>query len=269
MNLQQKLTKLKLLLMEMKTVVIAYSGGIDSTFLLKVAVDTLGKNAIGITCDSEIISKKELTDAKHFAKLIGADHDTIYIDLFKNKKFVSNCQERCYYCKRELLVNLLAYAKNNGYQFVIDGANVDDRDDYRPGSKAVVELAVRSPLQEANFTKEDIRLMSKQLGLPNWNKPAQACLASRFPYGDKITIEKINQVAAGEELLKQLGFSQCRLRHHGNTARIEVLPTEFPLILAQETAQKLDMAFKNLGFVYVTLDLSGFRSGSMNDTIRK
>ncbi|MGF7186539.1 uncharacterized protein GGQ84_002656 [Desulfitispora alkaliphila] len=267
MDLEQKYSKLKEILTEMETVVVAYSGGVDSTFLLKVAADVLGENVLGVTSASETISNRELADAENFIKLIGASHEIIYTDELNDHSFNSNPVNRCYYCKKELFSKLLEIAKARGFKYVVDGANHDDRGDFRPGITAGRELGVRSPLQEASLTKDDIRILSKRLGLPTWNKPAKACLSSRFPYGEQITPTKITQVEEAENFLDDLGFSQFRVRHHGPLARIELLSEEIALAMDINNREKIIAKLKDLGFSYVTIDMQGFRSGSMNEVI--
>ncbi|MDW7675107.1 MAG: ATP-dependent sacrificial sulfur transferase LarE, partial [Bacillota bacterium] len=221
----------------------------------------------GVTSISETISRRELDDAKSYATQMGANHQTIYTCELKDNNFSSNPNNRCYYCKKELFTKLISIAKEKGYTYVVDGANFDDLGDYRPGLTAGRELGVRSPLQEAKLTKADIRLLSKELELPTWEKPAKACLSSRFPYGTEITVEKIKQVEQGEELLEDLGFTQFRLRHHGDLARVEIPLAEFYKVMSEEIRAKIVAGLKNLGFTYIALDLDGFRSGSMNESI--
>lgn len=267
--LQDKYIKLKEILLEMDSIVIAYSGGVDSTFLLKVANEVLGDKAIAITSTSETLSKRELAAAKSYAQTFGVKLKMIYTNELADENFCSNPENRCYYCKKELFSQLIAYAKENGYSAVADGANYDDLQDHRPGMLAGKELGVRSPLQEAQLTKDEIRQLSYQLDLPTWNKPAKACLSSRFPYGDPITLEKIKQVEQGEDFLEDLGFHQYRLRHHHKLARIEVPADQFSLILDDNIRHSIIEKFTSLGFTYVTLDIKGFRSGSMNESLNK
>jgi uncharacterized protein len=264
-DLHRKHDRLKAVLGELGGVVIAYSGGVDSSLLLKAAVDVLGPRALAVTATSPTYPAKEVEEAVRLARDLGARHRVIETDELAMESFAANPPERCYYCKTELFQKLIAIAREEGLPFVVDGANTDDVGDYRPGLRAGAELGVRSPLREAGLGKDEVRALSRELGLPTWDKPSFACLASRFPYGDRITADRLKQVAAAEQALRDLGFAQIRVRHHGDTARIEVDPTEFPAIIQPDHRARIVRAFRELGYVYVTLDLAGYRTGSMNE----
>lgn len=266
-ELEIKLNRLKDILYNMNTVLVAYSGGVDSTFLLKVATDVLGEKALAVTASSETYPSEELDEAKKYAIQFGSNHKIIETSELENEDFSNNPPERCYYCKSELFNKLKDIASKSYIPFIIDGANADDTSDYRPGLKAGKELGVRSPLREAGLTKEEIRTLSKQLNLPTWDKPAFACLSSRFPYGDKITIAKLKQVHKAESLLRSKGFRTLRVRHHENIARIEVLPSDMLKLCEDSLRQEIIANFKTLGYAYITIDLAGFRSGSMNEVL--
>ena len=267
--LKTKYKQLDEILKSLQSVALAFSGGVDSTLLLRVAKDALPGKLIAFTARSETYPESELEGALCVAKLIGVTCIVIETSELNIECFSDNPPDRCYYCKKELFTRIKKEAQKRGLQHVIDGANADDVSDYRPGSRAGAELQVRSPLREAGLTKEDIRLLSRELDLPTWNKPAYACLASRFPYGEKITEDKLKAVAAAEELLKSLGFSNFRVRHHGTIARIEVPRDEIQNALKEEIRGKITSTLKELGFTYVTIDIEGYRTGSMNEPLSK
>ncbi len=270
--MQDKLDKLKKTLRAMDKVIVAYSGGVDSTVLLKVAHDCLGERTLAVTTVSPTMPQHEREEAEAIAQQIGARHIFIEKHEMEDPQFTQNTPERCYFCKRIAYKPLMEYADREGYAYVIDGANADDMGDYRPGQKAAREWGVRSPLQEAGFTKAEIRALARALQLPNWDKPSAACLASRIPYGLPITEAALSQIEAAEQILRHMGLGQHRVRHHTQhadatytLARIEVEPQDFDIIL--EHRANLVEKLKALGYTYVTLDLEGFRSGSMNEGI--
>jgi uncharacterized protein len=262
-----KLERLQKLLNEMNGVLVAFSGGVDSSFLLKVAHDTLGERAVAVTAVSETYPEHELASAKKVAVLVGAKHVIIETSEFEVAEFRNNAPDRCYYCKKELFGKLKELAVELGLAVVVDGANADDTSDFRPGMRACRELGVCSPLQEAGFTKEEIRALSKEMDLPTWDMPSYACLASRFPYGTEITPEGLLRVGKGEEFLHSLGLRQVRLRDHGSIARIEVPLEAFDLVLQHK--DEIVKSFKELGYLYVALDLEGYRMGSMNEGLER
>lgn len=267
--LHEKFAALGKELASLESLLIAYSGGVDSTFLLKAAVDLLGKdNVLAVTAESETYQRFEREEAEANARLIGARHMVIRTEELANPEFASNPPDRCYHCKDELFRKLRELADVQGLRHVADGTNFDDLSDIRPGRTAAKENAVVSPLAAAGLTKDDIRALSRELGLPTWNKPAMACLSSRFPYGTEITTELLERVAKAEEQLRNLGFTQFRVRHHGDIARIEVPRESLTRFLDEEVSRSITRSLKALGYVYVTLDLEGFRSGSMNEVLQ-
>ena len=265
MELDLKFQKLKDILQDLESVAVAYSGGVDSTFLLKVAADVLGDRVIAITAKSSTYPEREFKEAVKYIRGIGAKHIVIISEELEIEGFAKNPVNRCYFCKKELFSKIRKVADDNNINAVLDGSNVDDASDYRPGMKAAKELKVISPLKDAGFTKNDIRVLSKRLGVPTWNKPAFACLSSRFPYGNEITVEKLSMVERAEQFLLDLGFRQIRVRHHGDIARVEVNVEERNKFFNIEIMDKVGNELKSIGFKYVTLDLLGYRTGSMNE----
>ena len=267
-ELESKYIRLQSILREMGNLVIGYSGGVDSTLLLKVAVDTLNNNASAVIGKSETYPLHEYEEAVRIAQSLGARWEEIRTEETDNLKFKENPIDRCYHCKTELFSKLHIIANEKGFNWIADGAITDDLADFRPGMKAEKEQNVRSPLLEAGFTKVDVRELSRHLGLPTWDKGSFACLSSRFPYGTSITKEALQKIDAAENTLRELGFKYYRVRYHDEkTARIEVGSEEIGRLLDNELRTKIVDRFKQLGFIYITLDLQGYRTGSMNEIL--
>jgi len=263
----QKLVKLKGILKKTEKLAVAYSGGVDSTFLLKVAHDTLKDNVIAITARSSTYPEREYNEAAAFVKLLGVKHITIVSEELDIEGFSGNPVNRCYFCKKELFTKIGQVARENGISYIADGSNTDDLGDYRPGMAALKELGVISPLREADMSKDDIRALSKEMNLPTWDKQPFACLASRFPYGQEITREKLGMIDKAEQFMLDLGFRQVRVRIHGDLARIEVAVNERNRFFDEAVMDRVHNKMKEVGFNYVTLDLKGYRTGSMNEVL--
>jgi len=267
-ELKTKTRRLKEIFQSMGKVLVAFSGGVDSTLLLKVAQDTLGdKNVLAVTALSPLYPERELAGVKKLIETLGVKHRFIQSNELEIPGFSENPPNRCYYCKNKLFKELLDIAKEEAIPFVVEGSTLDDDQDHRPGRVAIQELGIRSPLKEAVFAKMEIRELSKKLGLPTWDKPSFACLASRFPYGEEITEGALRMVDASEDFLFGLGFIQVRVRHYGNLARIELLKEEMVRLMDGSLREKVVGHLKEIGYRYITLDLQGFRSGSMNEVL--
>jgi len=259
----QKLEQLKENLVGLRGAVVAFSGGVDSTFLLAVAREVLGEHVLAVTATSETYPERELLEARSLARLMGARHLEVISEELDIPEFQHNPRNRCYYCKKELFAKLRSIADEQGLPHVLDGTNIDDLGDHRPGRQAAAEFGVISPLEQAGLTKQEIRQLSHQLGLSTWDKPAYACLSSRFPYGTAITPERVRQVGQAEESLRTLGFRILRVRYHGDMARLELGPDELRNAVGSLKEQVIQV-MKQAGFTFVSVDLEGYRTGSMN-----
>lgn len=265
MTLSEKREKLEALLRAMGSAAVAYSAGVDSTLLLKLAHDVLGPGAVAVTVRSAFCPPRESREAEEFCRREGIEHVLLDVPVLTIPAVADNPPDRCYLCKKALFARIGELAAGRGLRWVAEGSNLDDLGDYRPGMRAVAELGVRSPLREAELTKSDVRALSRELGLPTWDKPSAACLASRFAYGERLTEERLARVDEAEQYLRSLGFSQVRVRVHAALGRIEVPAGELPALL--DAAREIHEHLRALGFAYVTADLGGFQSGSMNRTL--
>lgn len=267
-ELREKLNRLKDNIREYGSLAVGFSGGVDSSLLLVVAQDVLSDKVIAVTSVDASVPERELNEAKEFCSERGITHFICRVDPMKDEEYRHNGPDRCYFCKRGIFTEIKRIAAENGIEFVAEGSNMDDDSDYRPGHRAVEELSVRSPLREAGLYKQEIRLISKALGLPTWSKPAYACLASRFVYGEEITEEKLHMIDRAEQFLIEQGFLEERVRLHGNLARIEVPAGDIEWLASDKVREAVFRKLKEIGFLFVTIDMQGYRQGSMNETIR-
>jgi uncharacterized protein len=264
---EKKYENLKNKLKSMGKILVAFSGGVDSTFLLKVTKDVLGDNVLAVIASSETYPEREQKEALRIAEDLNVRHKVIHTKELDDPNFRDNPPERCYFCKKELFSRLKEIAAEENILHVCDGSNFEDTFDFRPGAKAAEELDVHSPLKETGLDKSEIRILSRELGLPTWDKPAMACLSSRVPYFTRIEKESLRRIDSAEEYLKTRGFSQLRVRHHDQIARIEITPQDFPKIIAEKMRSEIVENLKKMGYLYVTIDLAGYRTGSMNEPI--
>ncbi|PID55805.1 TIGR00268 family protein [candidate division KSB3 bacterium] len=268
MTLEEKYTRVQTILHELGSVLVAFSGGVDSSFLARAASETLGDKAQAVTAWSEHSPEFDPDELNRLVRTLGIRHHTLVYDEFDIPHLAQNSVERCYRCKHYLFSNFQRIARENALDCVIDGSNADDVHDFRPGIRALQELKIRSPLREAGLTKDEIRALSKQLDLPTWNKPSTPCLATRVPYGMELTPEILKAIGKGERFLRKLGFRQNRVRHHGSIARIELVDKDMRRVILGNLGAPITAYFKQIGYSYTTLDLQGFRSGSMNEVLQ-
>ena len=267
-ELQKKLENLKKYIAGLGSLAVGFSGGVDSSLLVAVAHEILGDHLIAVTGADASVPERELNEAVAFCKERGIRHIVCNVDPLKEEGYRNNSPDRCYFCKHGIFTEVRKIALENGIEYMAEGSNVDDIGDYRPGLRAAAELSVKSPLREAGLTKSEIRIISKVMGLPTWSKPAYACLASRFVYGEEITEEKLHMIDRAEQFLIEHGFFEERVRMHGNIARIEVPPEDIPRLAADEIREAVYDKFREIGFLFVTLDMKGYKSGSMNATLK-
>ncbi len=267
-DLQDKLQKLEDIILDLGSVAIAFSGGVDSALLLFVAHELLGDKAVAVTAKDAAMPGRELTEAKEFCSGHNIRHIVCNVDPLSIEEYRNNSADRCYHCKNMVFSTIKKAAAENGLAYVAEGSNTDDVGDYRPGLRAIAELGIKSPLKDAGLCKQDIRTLSEAFMLPVWNKPSYACLASRFVYGEEITVEKLRMVDEAEQFLIDKGFKNERVRMHGNLARIEVLPDDIPKLVSDGIREEVFDRFRQIGFLYVTIDLKGYRTGSMNEPLK-
>ncbi len=259
--------RLRSVLREMGSCIVAFSGGVDSSYLTLIAHQELGSAALAITAESPSYPTHQRNIATGLVERYGFRHEFMSSDEMDDANYVANGSNRCYFCKHELYTKLQKMAESRGFRYVVDGNNLDDTGDYRPGRRAGHELEIRSPLIEADLNKEEIRGLSRLQDLPTWDQPASACLSSRIPYGSPVTVAKLRMIDQGEEIMRSLGFRQSRVRHHGDVARIEIAREELPTALNLETFDRLSREFKKIGFRFVAIDVDGYRTGALNETL--